>query len=141
MKIAEKMGRLFDYAASQPEGFTYKDVEKDLGWHKPEFMRVSRQLRLLLGHDDQINLICDRQGRWQPWRYQLVGTMDQAREWGRNRIDDAEARMRTIAAVLDSIVRATDGRSRDGRRARIMQRAMTRAMEDLAEIDNGPALF
>jgi hypothetical protein len=141
MRMAEKMGRLFDYAASQPEGFTYRDVETELGWQRPEFIKVARRLRLLLGNDDNINLVCDSQGRHQPWRYRLVGNFDQSRDWSRNRVDDAEARMQTISAVLDSIVRATDGRGRDGRRARIMQRAVIRAREDLAEIDNGPPLF
>jgi hypothetical protein len=141
MKTAEKIGRLYDYAVEHPEGFTYQDIEKELGWRRTEFFRVAQQLRRLLGNDDQINLICDPQGGGQPWKYQLVGNFDQAREWGRNRTDDAESRLTTIGAVLASVVQATDGRSRDGRRAKIMQRAITRAKEDLAEIDYGPPLF
>ncbi|HEY5985123.1 MAG TPA: hypothetical protein VIV12_01890 [Streptosporangiaceae bacterium] len=139
--MSEKIGRLFDYAAAQPEGFTYQDVEKELGWRRSQFIKVARQLRLMLGNDDQINLVCDVEARNAPWRYRLVGNFDQAREWGRNRTDDAESRLTTISGVLASVVKATDGRSRDGRRARIMQRAITRAKEDLAEIDNGPPLF
>lgn len=141
MRAAEKMGRLFDYAAEHPDGFTYRDVENDLGWSKPYFIKVARQLRLMLGNDDTINLVCDVQGRWQPWIYRLVGNFDHSRGWCRNRTDDAESRLATIGSILASVLNATDGRSRDHRRAKIMQRAISRAREDLAEIDNGPPLF
>ena len=140
MNVAEKMTRLFDYAVEHPDGFTYQDIERDLGWQRPYFVKVVRQLRLLLGNDDEINLVCDSVDRNGPWVYKLVGNFEDTRAWGRNRTDDAETRLMTIGAVLASVIRNTDGRSRDGRRARIMQRAVQRAREDLAEIDNGPAL-
>jgi hypothetical protein len=138
---AEKIGQLFDYAAGRPEGFTYQDVEKDLGWRKPEFTKVHRKLRLLLGGDDQINLVCDAQGRNEPWLYRLVGNIEGARAWVGNRLRDSETRILTIRAICASLVRATDGRSADGRRARIMQRGLTRILEDLAELDHGSPLF
>lgn len=138
---AEKIGNLFDYAVEHAEGFTYQDVEKDLGWPKPEFTKVHRQLRLLLGNDDQINLVCDVQGKNEPWRYRLVGNIDGAREWVGTRLRDSESRITTIKAICASLVRATDGRSADGRRARIMQRGLTRILEDLAELDHGSPLF
>lgn len=141
MKKAEKIGRLFDYAVEHPDGFTYQDVQKELGWARGRFFQTARDLRLLLGNDDQINLVCDHQGQHKPWLYRLIGNFDGARDWGRNRVDDAESRLLTIGAVLNSIVKATDGRGRDGRRARIMHRAIQRAKEDLGEIDHGPPLF
>jgi hypothetical protein len=141
MKTAEKMGRLFDYAVDHPEGFTYQDIEKDIGWRRTEFFKVTRQLRALLGNDDQINLVCNVQGQHEPWLYRLVGNFEDSREWNRNRVDDAESRMATIGAVLTSVVKGTDGRSRDGRRARIMELAIRHAKENLAEIDYGSPLF
>jgi hypothetical protein len=114
MRAAEKMGRLFDYAVEHSDGFTYQDVEKDLGWSRAYFIKVARQLRLLLGHDDEINLVCDVQGRREPWLYKLVGNFEQSRDWSRIRTDDAESRLTTIGGVLSSVIRSSDGRSRDG---------------------------
>jgi hypothetical protein len=134
---AEKIGLLFDYAAARPDGFTYQDVERDLGWPKPEFTKVHRKLRLLLGGDDQINLVCDPQGRNEPWRYRLVGNVEGARPWVGNRLRDSESRISTIQAICASLVRATDRRTTDGRRARIMNRGLGRILEDLADLDHG----
>lgn len=135
---------LFAYADKHPAGFTYVDVARDLGWDRRRLFDTARKLRLALGEDDTINLVCDppsgQQGG-QPWLYRLVGTLDGADPWAGRRIDDAETRLKTIGAVCASVVRATDGRSRNGRRARALARWITRAQEDLAEIDNGVPLF
>jgi hypothetical protein len=98
-------------------------------------------LRLLLGNDDQINLVCDPQGTGQPWLYRLIGDVDGARSWVANRLRDSETRIGTIRAICSSLVSATDGRSADGRRARIMDKGLTRILEDLAELDHGSPLF
>jgi hypothetical protein len=139
---AERVGLLFDYAASRQSGFTYQDVERDLGWPKPRFTKVHRQLRRVLGGDDQINLVCDPQGRHEPWLYRLVGDVDGAKLWVGNRIRDSESRISTVQSVCASLVRATDRRTADGRRARIMDKGLTRIMEDLAELgENGSPLL
>jgi hypothetical protein len=142
MRMAEKLGRLFDYAVSKPEGFTKDDVMEDLNWDRGTFSHASRALRIMLGSDDEVNLVCTPQGKGQPWLYQLTGQLgDDAKLWISNRLTDCESRVQTVRAITSSIVSATDGRSTDGRRARLMQRSMTRLTEDLAEITNGPALF
>lgn len=130
--------QLFDYASERPAGFTYRDIRRDLKWDRSHFFRTARALRLTLGDADDISLVCDRQGARQPWRYRLVGEFSQASDWVRNRTDDAESRMLTIESVLASVLRNTDGRSRDGRRARIMYRAIQRAREDLADLEVQP---
>jgi hypothetical protein len=141
MRSSEAIGALFDYAVEHPGGFTYQDAMNDLGWQKPYFTRVHRQLRLLLGNDDQINLVCDPQGRGEPWRYRLIGDIEGARGWVDNRLRDSESRVTTVRAITASLVRATDGRTNDGRRARIMNRGLGRILEDLAELDHGTPLF
>lgn len=145
MRKAESIARLFDFAANHPEGFTYLDAAKEppegLGWNRTRLIKIARSLRLFLGDDDTINLTCDSQGANMPWVYKLVGTWDGSRDWCTNRLDDAETRLITMIAVLAPIVRNTDGRSRDGKRARIMARQFQRAQEDLMEVDNGAPLF
>lgn len=141
MKMHNEVGILFDYAAEHADGFTYVDVERDLGWRKPRFTKVHRQLRLMLGNDDSINLVCTAQGQHQPWLYQLVGNVDDARYWISNRVRDCESRIVTILAVVSSLVAATDSRSNDGRRVRIMTKGLSRIIEDLAELQHGPKLW
>lgn len=144
MKASEAIGRLFDYAVEHADGFTYRDVEADLGWPRSYFTKIHRKLRLLLGNDDEIVLVCDPQGRREPWRYRLVGgsKIEDAVVWQGNRIRDSAARIVTQCAATAAQVRATDGRTNDGRRARIMHRGLTRIQEDLAELDHGgPPLF
>jgi len=141
MRGAEKVGRLFDYAADKPEGFTYRDVEKELGWDRKMFFATARKLRVLLGNDDRINLVCDPQGTRQPWLYRLSGDVDGARGWVANRLGDAETRIGTMQSVCATLERATDGRTSDGRRARVMNKGLTRIIEDLAELTHGSPLF
>lgn len=141
MKSSEAIGQLFDYAVEHPDGFTYRDVENDLGWQRPYFTKIHRQLRILLGNDDQINLVCDPQGRNEPWRYRLIGDVEGAKGWVGNRLRISESHITTTRAVTSSLIRATDGRTNDGRRARIMNRGLGRILEDLAELDHGTPLF
>jgi hypothetical protein len=137
MRASEGIGRLFDYAVEHPGGFTYRDIKDDLGWQRSYFFKISRKLRLMLGNDDQLNLVCETQGMNQPWLYRLVGNVDGARNWVGSRLRDAETRITTIRAVCASLVTATDGRTADGRRSRIMNKGLTRILEDLAELDHG----
>ena len=142
MRLSEKIGRLFDYAVAHAEGFTYQDVERDLKWRRNEFGKVANRLRAMLGNDDRINLICEpQQTSSDPWIYKLVGNLQAAQPWNGNRIGDCESRIMTMHAVLSSIVSGSDGRTKEGRRARIMHRALGRLIEDLAELDHGMPLL
>jgi hypothetical protein len=134
---------LFDYAVAHPAGFTRPEAQAALGWNRSLFTKIMRDLRLLLGGTDTINLVCDLQGRAsEPHRYQLVGNIDDAREYIGRRLRDVESRVLTARNVVNSIARATDARTRDGRRARIIKRGLTRIVEDLADLDHGsPPLF
>lgn len=130
----EKMLWLYDFAGNCPDGFTHADVEAQFGWGRNDFFKVVRDLRLLF-KDREITLVCDPQGQGELWRYRLVGSYDEARQWATNRIHDLESRLETVGAVAEAIVNATDGRSIEGRKARKLQRVVGRLIEDLAEID------
>jgi hypothetical protein len=140
MKTTDKVNLLFDYAVRHQGGFTYEDIERDLHWRRPELFRIANRLRAVCGDDEKINLICEPQGQG-PWRYKLIGDFSDAKVWGKNRVGDCKARIMTVLAVLNSVVAATDGRTHDGRQARIMHRSLTRLVEDLVELDRGSPLF
>lgn len=142
MKRAEKIAALWDFAVSHPDGFTWADI-RDQPWasDRPGFFSVVRGLRQTLGapkgdngQPDTINLVCTPQGPGDLWKYQLVGTYEAARPWNANRLSDIERRLETIAGVSRSLVAATDGRSSDGRKARIIAKTVGRLVEDLEEL-------
>jgi hypothetical protein len=126
---------LYEFAVAHPAGFHNVDFMARYGCDLPTFNVAARGLRRQLA-GDSINLVCQPAG-WGPWVYQLVGDLDESRPWVRNRIGDARTRVRTMSAVADSLVNATDGRTTDGRLARVMRRSFTRLVEDLDEIDTG----
>lgn len=128
--------QLFDYAVSHYDGFTYKDIKRDLGWDRVHFYWIVRNLRRILAAEaDTINLICSPNGQSQPWLYEFAGTYDDAAPWSRNRVRDLETRLVTINSVAHTLVNATDGRTAEGRKARKIRRTVTRLIEDLADIN------
>jgi hypothetical protein len=133
-KRAERARQLYDYAVGKPEGFTYEEVERDLGWERVRFFGVVRELRLILGDDDEITLPCEPQGPREPWLYRLVGNYDDVRPWVVNRLGDMEARIETLSAVAHTCARVTDARSIEGRKARKVSRTMDYLASELAEI-------
>lgn len=122
---------LFDYAVRHPAGFTNEDVMADEGWSLREFNDAVRDLRLFLGGFDDINLPCDPTSGRDRWVYRLVGNLDDARGWITNRLGDTESRIRTQQAMMASIVTATDGRTSEGRKARVIETALRHLVEDL----------
>jgi hypothetical protein len=134
--VDELAGRLFDYAVGQPT-FTNRQAMAGLEIkHLATFNQAARRLRLILGEDD-INLVCTPQGEGEPWLYELVGNLENAGPWVRNRLRDLEARIETQHAVSRSLVTATDGRTVEGRKARLFAKTLGRLQEDLAELSDG----
>ena len=125
---------LSDYALANLDGFTNVDAMDALGWSLPTFNQTLRRLRLYLGHFDDINLTCDPPGDGGKWIYRLVGTLEEMRPWSVNRLHDTETRLRTQEAMMAPIVRATDGRTTDGKVARVTEKALRRLVEDIDEI-------
>lgn len=134
-RLDDLAGRLFDYAVTQPEGFTADDACAELFISYSHFVKCVRRLRLILAPDDTINLIADRQGKNERWRYRLVGTLAESMWWGTNRRKDGLSRLQTMKAVNHSILTSTDGRTMEGRRARVIDKGLSRLIEDLEELD------
>lgn len=133
MTTDEKIQILWDYAVSHPDGFTRYDVEQDLEWSNTDLSYAARHLRNFLA-DDEINLVATPQGKGQAWLYSLTGNVDDAGPWNRNRLLDTETRLTTMHSVSYSLVHSTDGRTLDGRRARVMEKALRRLKEDLDDL-------
>jgi hypothetical protein len=129
----EELSRLFDVLVEH-QALTIHEIATDLECAVRRAQEVVREFRVVFGEDDTINLVCDPQGEGEPWLYSLTGTVEGAGPWTTRRVLDAETRLETMAGVMSSVIRATDGRATDGRKARIIHRAIVRAREDLADL-------
>jgi hypothetical protein len=113
---------------------TVWDIANVTGWPPQRVSRMIGKLRRSLADSDW-TVIAEAVGPQQPWMYRAVDSYDDAAWWVDNRLGDAETRFTTLHAVAKSLVSATDGRTVEGRRARIMERHSTRMMEDLADLE------
>lgn len=126
---------LHSYAAAHPTGVTVVDMMKHFGWDLATANIAIRDLREFLGDTDVINFPAEPSGTWGPWNYKLVGTLDEVKPWMLNRQKDAETRLRTMSSMMKSIVKATNGRTKQGQKARTMEKSLRRLVEDLHDID------
>src|SRR5262245_756981 len=123
--------QLREYAESKPDGFKNHEAEAEFGWDRVQFNTATRVLRLMLGDADEIAFICEPDGWMNAWTYKLVGTTEDASPWTKNRVQDSKSRLVTMQATATALVRGTDGRTPEGKEARIIERHTTRALEDL----------
>jgi len=130
MNRHELAGVIYDYAVAHPEGFEKLQACEDLGVRPDEFQKAVQVLRDICA-DDEITLICDPQSKWEGWRYRLTGRFDEARGWITNRIKDLERRLLTVEHLAASLVKATDGRSLIGRKARHIHLSVKHLREQL----------
>lgn len=139
-RIDDLVDALFDYAVAHPDGFTNEQFMAVHGLsHLAEFNQAANRLRAALS-GDTITLVCDPPGKGgERWIYRLVGNVEDGSPWVQNRLRDAESRFATMSAVVTSLVNATDGRTLDGRRARLMLKSLTRLREDLADLTSDVA--
>lgn len=127
---------------------TSAEVIQKTGWRHWQFIKAAQSLRDLLAEEGStITLVADPHGYRGPWLYRLIdgaGVVDpDTTIWFGNRVDDMERRIKTVKAVLDPSVRVLDGRSVRGKKARIYQLHITRALEEVGFVDgdNGDGLL
>jgi DNA-binding transcriptional MerR regulator len=129
------LNRLFDALVATPEGMTVHEITEHLEVPRHVAEQVIRALRLLLGDVDQINCVYRKDGKKR--RYVLVGNLDDAKERLDIRLATYLANFETEVSILKSIVAGSDGRTREGRKARFVLRHFVRLQEDLADVDVG----
>ena len=136
----DRATELFDLLVSSPDGLTVPYLREKLSWRENHAREAIHDLRLMFGEIDEINLICEPIDGRGPWTYRLVGTTEDADEWTQIRMRDIDSRMVTVHALTRSLVKATDGRSSTGRKARLLERTFRHLIEDLEALrDTGAA--
>jgi len=134
MKRRERMDVLFDILVASPEGITREECCQRAEIDRDQFFEGRRDLlEWLVETDDTVSIVViDRPG--QPSLYKLGSLIDEAKPHLASRIADLETRMRTSEHSVIPFVNATDGRTADGKRARVMRKYLTRLREDLDEL-------
>src|SRR5262245_17849949 len=135
---------LYDMLADAPDGMLSSEIEATAGWTLNERLKAAQTLRDWLAmEDDTITLTCDPDPYIPlgPWRYRLIGgngviDPEQSR-WMINRLGDMERRLATIKHVIDVAAKTLDGRSIEGRKARIYRMHIGRAEEEIAMLNDG----
>lgn len=133
-KDAARAAVLYDLLADRPR--TQSEVVALTGWTVRRFSSAVQRLRdILAASGDTINVPAEPQGQREEWVYALTdgaGIIDAERsQWAPNRMKDAERRLKTIKHVFSAAVEATDGRTVEGRKARIYQLHLARAEEEI----------
>jgi hypothetical protein len=134
-RIEDDAGLLYDFLVDSPDGITWEDASRKFGWkHRTYFFRVIRKLRLILGDDDEMTVICDPRGMRETWLYQLVGDPELAYPWQANRIGDMEARLETVLSVSTSVAKNVDGRTLVGKKSRRIKATVGYLLGELAQL-------
>lgn len=116
-----------------------RSIIDETGWAHYQFLKAVQKLRdILAANGDVISVVAEPNGPRQPWLYGLragQSIVDAERSrWAPNRLQDAERRIMTIGHVLEVAVNATDGRTVEGKKARIYHLHIKRAQEEVALI-------
>lgn len=129
--VEMRASELFDYAASNTR-WTKLMACETLGWSEHTLAEVIRALRKILAGDD-INVVVGYEDG--DWYYKLVGDLASAMPWATIRLRSVEAQLATIADVTSSICNATSDKSRDGRKARMIQGQINILQLQLANLE------
>jgi hypothetical protein len=117
-----------------PDGLNSEQLCKLIGAGRDRVRKSIRRLRQDLS-GDTYTVIVEPNGTHQPWIYKVTSTPEDAREWQARRVGDLEARIETDRNVALSLVNATDGRSTEGKRVRLIALDLQHLIEKLQVID------
>jgi len=136
----EAANDLFDQLVEADQ--TYETLGVSMGWSRSQVIKYVQVLRdVLAAQADTISVTCDPDplDPLGPWIYTLRGgggIVDPERSrWLINRLGDAERRLVTIRHVVDIAAKNLDGRTIEGKKARIYALHLKRAEEEVAMLN------
>lgn len=131
------VNHMFDMLYAAPDGLTLQQMALMMNVSVDHTGHIVQMLRDELA-DDTINVPCDPDpaNPRGPHLYRLVGSMDAASPWLARRVLYCERAIRTTHAIASSLTNGLDGRSKQGRRARLLKKGLGRLIEDLDELNN-----
>lgn len=126
-------GRLLQYAMAHRQGWTKQQAADDLGYSMSSINQALMHVRRNLAVTT-LNITSERPPGWGPQVFSLVDTALDTNTWDVDRTKDLRGRITTAHAVAQSGVNASDGRSVDGRTARLIEKALRRLLEDVEDL-------
>lgn len=132
-------GRLLVFAMEHTDGYTWEDAAAEFSWSRRRVGQATHTLRVILATEPE-NLVCEQETPLRPWVYRLTDEKGHTRAWASNRVLDLETRLETMLGVAQSTVKATDGRTDPGKRARVMERGIRHILENLADLREQQAM-
>lgn len=121
---------LFDELVRRPEGMVMQEILELLDVPQRVGERVITTLRLALGEGDTIAVPVIQQGNRHI--YKLSGAFGECQDWLVKRARHKAQLLKTDSASLRALVKATDGRTTDGKAAARMLTSAVRLEEDVA---------
>jgi hypothetical protein len=138
---------LFDALVASPDGLTIFDIGDlfgiDANYDRTKINKIIRRLRLKLGEanadpDDRIHgYAVPVQWRGDKCFYVLTANREQSEKWRRVRLDTSISRIQIDLAHWQALAAITDGRTAEGKIARVYTRHFSRLLEDLTSIKEG----
>jgi hypothetical protein len=135
-RAAEKRAEeLFDLLTGGD--LTSAEIMDKTGWVRSQLFKAVQTLRdILAANGDVISVTAEPQGLRETWLYSLRAGKQivdpEKSRWVINRLQDAERRVETIAHVLEVAVNSLDGRTSEGKKARVYHLHIKRAQEEVA---------
>jgi hypothetical protein len=136
----QRAARLVDLLIAHPDGLTIYELADELGISKTLAHQALATARAAFAElEDSVYIVVVVADR-DTYRYVLVGagamvTDDEpAQKWVQGRVQDAETRIATAHGAIRTAVNATSGRTRVGKKARTIERALRHLAEDLAAL-------
>lgn len=129
--LEDLAGQFYDLLVAEPDGLDKHQIASKLGVPVRVVVPILRKLRLILGGGDSINIPWRSEGRRRI--YFLTGQIEQGQQWQAARISKKLADLEVDLAWWRSMVEATDGRTVDGKKARLALRHQQRLFEDMSE--------
>jgi hypothetical protein len=112
---------------------TFQEIRDDILGVPNRVARVAIAHHRLNVSDHGKALILQHLGSSQSPLYVVTGDPVAIRRYAAFRIHDAEARLETTHGCVRGAVRITDGRSSEGRRARLIEKHTGRLLEDISD--------
>jgi DNA-binding transcriptional regulator LsrR (DeoR family) len=122
---------VLDTLQQHPEGLSAADIARQMGVRLRVIRRDIRRLRRDVSVD---NIPAVPNGHRQPWLYFLTNEAQPNEAWAKNRVADMESRFLTQIGQAKTMVRVTNGRTVEGRKARKIERTLEYLMRELDEI-------
>jgi hypothetical protein len=128
---ANRAAILKAHVTNTPAPWTIHDLSHALGCSLRPTQQAVHDLREIFGLMDDITLVCEPNGRGQPWLYWLVGRPDDSAWWEAWTVLRLHVTAETAKSVLEAALRGIDRRTVEARSARVVVAAVENVIRTL----------